>query len=247
MRPIHLLEPRKQAGNFLPVRAFHILHKIRNFEEPLLELLLYHLRFATIAFPIDHLLIGEHGLTRRTPIHMRPLLVRQTILVQEEKHPLRPLIILLARSIDLTIPVIRHAERFDLSREVRDILMRLLIRMDARLDREVLRRKSECIPPDRMQYLESLHALVPGEDIRRRIILHMPDMKPIPRRIRKHVEDIVFPLLPLRLGVALFFPDSLPFLLDFFRLVLLLHTVFPLEANEALAANRAAPSSPTLA
>jgi hypothetical protein len=67
-------------------------------------------------------------------------------------------------------------------------------RMGAGLDRVLFRRQAEGIPADRMQDIESLRALVTGDDVRRRVPLGMADVQAGARRIRKHVEHVVFRL-----------------------------------------------------
>jgi hypothetical protein len=62
-------------------------------EEPLLEQPLLDHRAAPLAGAALDLLVGEHGLAAGAPVHGRLLLVRQSLLVELQEDPLRPLVV----------------------------------------------------------------------------------------------------------------------------------------------------------
>src|SRR5690606_38739807 len=59
-------------------------------------------------------------------------------------------------------------------------------------DRILFRRKAERVPSDGMKDVKTVHPLVAGYDIGRRIPLRMSDMKSGSAWIREHVQHIVF-------------------------------------------------------
>lgn len=67
-----------------------------------------------------------------------------------------------------------------------------------------------------MQYIEALHPLVTGDDIGRGIAFGMADMKPRPRRIGKHIEDVILGFVRRIEGLEglIFEPKILPFFFD---------------------------------
>eukprot|EP00967_Tisochrysis_lutea_P104970 scaffold159670_cov32-Tisochrysis_lutea.AAC.1 len=74
-----------------------------------------------LALAIDDLLVGEDGAKAGTPIDRLLVLVREPLLVQLQKDPLRPLDIANISGGELSIPVIREAERAELALEVCDV------------------------------------------------------------------------------------------------------------------------------
>ncbi len=141
-------------------------------------------------------------------------LISQTLLPHLEKNPLRPPIILRIRRIDFPFPVMSETDLRQLLLECHDILLHRNARVQLILQGILLRRQTEGIPPHRMQYAIPFELLEARDDIRRDIPARMPDMQPGPRRIREHIQNIVF-LLPRILSVhTRFFPYPLPLLLD---------------------------------
>ena len=134
-----------------------------------------------------------------------------------QKYPLRPFIIVGVGRVDFAVPIVAKSERFNLSREVFDVLFRRLAWVRARLDGVLLGGQTKRIPTDRVQDVEALHAFVARNDVGRRVALGVPDVQARARRIRKHVEDVVFRFRrPIDSPKTLvFLPILLPFGFDF--------------------------------
>ena len=108
-----------------------------------------------------------------------------------------------------------------------DILIRDDTRMCGCLDRIVLGRKSERVKADRKQYIVSLHATLPRNDLDTGICFNMSDMHAGSTRIRELYQTVKLRLLTSVhcLKDFLLRPFLLPFGLNLFKFVshMLLH------------------------
>ena len=145
--------------------------------------------------------------------------------VDLEKDPLRPPVIPLVDRPELARPVVAEAEPLQLTPEVVDRLLRRHLGVHPRLDRVLLGRQAERVPPHRVQHVEPAHPLVPAQNIRRRVPLRVPHVQARPARIREHVQAIKLrsrPVPPLFARVRLLerpqpIPHALPPRLDLTR------------------------------
>ena len=71
---------------------------VGDLEEPLRQALRLDLRAAALAVPVDHLLVGEHGLVVRAPLDGRLLAVGEALLEEAQEQPLRPAVVRRARA-----------------------------------------------------------------------------------------------------------------------------------------------------
>ena len=78
-------------------------------EEPLLEVARLDQRAAALAVAVDHLLVGEHGLVDRAPLHRRLGAVGEAALEQAQEDPLGPAVVGGLVAGDLARPVDRDA------------------------------------------------------------------------------------------------------------------------------------------
>ena len=87
--------------------------------------------------------------------------------------------------------------------------------MLTRLDRMLLGRQPERVPPHRVQHVMPGRNLVAGDHVAHRVVPHMPDMDAA-RRIGEHLEDVILRLVacPGRAERARLFPGLLPFRFD---------------------------------
>src|SRR5439155_10452834 len=113
-------------------------------------------------------------------------------IVKLEKNPLRPFEIVRVGGVDLTCPIVAEPERLDLTLESGDILLRGLARVLAGLDGVLLGGQTKRVPAHRMEHVKTLGALVSRQNVRGGVAFGMPNMQPGPRRIREHVEDVIF-------------------------------------------------------
>ena len=216
LRPVHLIQPRQQPLAVLRNPQHPLAHRLANHRmSPALAQAPHHLLIGQYRpqrrTPVHRrlALIGQPMIVdvfpprlAGKPLRHRQFLDRPGLLgllvepaVEElQKNPLRPLVVVRVGRIHLPIIVIGKPQRLDLPPHVRNVLLRRLARASPGLNRILLRRQPERIPPDRVQHVEPLHPLVSRNDIRRRIPFRMSHMQPLPRRIRKHIQHVVFRL-----------------------------------------------------
>ena len=190
--PIVLHEPHffRPALQRLEARE-QLLGVIGDLEEPLRQLALLDERAGAPAAPVDDLLIGEHGVVDRVPVHLGLLAVDDSGLQKIQEELLLAAVIGGIAGRDLARPVEREAERFELRLHRRDIGVGPFGRMALARHGGVLGGKAEGVPAHGMQNVESPRAHEAGDDVAHRIIAHMPHVD-APRRIGEHLQHIIF-------------------------------------------------------
>ena len=211
---LHALRPARQQ---LQIRQ-EAIRVIRDFQEPLRQILFDDFRLAAPAFPVLDLLIRQHRVATVAPIHLRFFFVGKPALVENLKQLLRVLIIILAARHDLAVPIVGKPQRFLLPRHIFDIRIRPFRGRRAVFNRGVFRRHPECVEAHRMKDIETLHFFETRHDVANRIIAHVSHVQ-IARRIRKHLQHVIFLLRRIfdRLESLRILPNLLPFLFDFLR------------------------------
>ena len=163
-------------------------------QEPLLQLALLHqCVFVPPAVAVDHLLVRQHGLALRTPVHLALLAVCQAALVHAQKEPLVPPVVVRQTRRHLGGPVVAQAEAVHLHPHRRDVLLRPLARRRVVLERGVLRRQAEGIPAHRMQHVVALHPHVARQRIADRIVAHVAHVQ-LSGGIGQHLEHVILRL-----------------------------------------------------
>ena len=109
-------------------------------EKPLLELPLLDHRLAAPAAPVLDLLVREYGLAARAPVDERLPPIGEAALEHRQEELLLPAIVLGIARGDLAPPVVAEPHPSQLAAHVVDVVARPNRRMDAALDRGVLRR-----------------------------------------------------------------------------------------------------------
>jgi len=71
-------------------------------------------------------------------------------------------------------------------------LLRGLARVLAGLDGVLLGGQTKSVPTHRMEHVKPLGALVAGQNVRGGVAFGMPDVQAGARRVREHVEDVMF-------------------------------------------------------
>src|SRR5690606_13512431 len=139
------------------------------------------------------------------------------------KNPLSPLIIRGIGSSYFTAPVERKTNLPKLFFISCDVLFCSNRRMCAGLDGILLRRKPKTVVTYRMKHVITLMSFIPCINIRCNVAQWMPDVQTRSRRIRKHIEDVIFRLLGVVFNFKslVFFPEFLPLLFD--RLMVVEH------------------------
>ena len=151
-------------------------------------------RAAAPAAAVDDLLVGEHGLAARAPVHARAPPVRQAALEHPREQPLVPAVVVGQAGRDLALPGVADAQPLELPLHVGDVLERPRLGMDVVLDRGVLGRQAERVPAERMQHVEAAHPLRARDDVADHVVADVPDVR-VPGRVREHLEAV-----ELRLG-----------------------------------------------
>ena len=210
--PVALHQPDLVRPAFQPVQgADQRLGEGGDAEEPLRQLAPLDHGTAAPAAAVDHLLVGEHGLVDRIPIDPALLAVDQPALEHVEEHRLLVAVIGRIAGGDLARPVERAADRLHLLAHLGDVGVGPGRRMHALLDRRVLGRQPERVPAHRMEDVEALGPLQPGDDVAHRVVADMAHVD-APRGIGEHLEHVVFRPRPVdrRLEAAALLPDLLP-------------------------------------
>ncbi len=177
------VEPRQQ-----------LIRILRNAQKPLRQIpLLDRHILVPPAPPRHHLLVREHRRTRRAPVHLALLPVRQAALKHLDEEPLVPPVVVRLAGRHLVRPVEPHAQPRELLLHRRDILQRPLPRRHLVLQRRIFRRQSKRIPPHRVQHVVPAHPHVPRQRIADRIVPHMPNVQRA-ARVRQHLQAVVLRL-----------------------------------------------------
>ncbi|MDT4840437.1 hypothetical protein FQZ97_742610 [compost metagenome] len=185
--------------------------EIGDLEEPLCQFTLFDQRTRTPATTVHHLLIGEHGVVDRIPVHLGGLARHQTFFKQIDEQHLLAMIIFNIAGRKFARPVERQAHRLQLALHSGDVLIGPFFRMYLVLHGSVFSRHTKRIPSHRMKHVETFGALVASDHVTHRIVAHMAHVN-APRWIGEHFEHVV-----LLAGIAVvgfeslvFFPDFLP-------------------------------------
>src|ERR1700687_5845333 len=121
---------------------------------------------------------------------------------------------------NLARPVVAEAHALQLRAHRRYVVAGPVGGMDLGVDRGILGRQPEGIPPHRVEDVEALRPAVAGDEIAHRVITDMPDME-LARRVWEHFKNIIFrPRRVLtRLETPALAPLALPFRLGFPKIV----------------------------
>ena len=196
----------------------------RRLEEPLLEVLRDDLSTAVLAASVVHLLVRQHHLVERTPLHGRGFAVRKPCVEQPQEEPLVPAVVLGLVGRDQAIPVEPPAHPLHRRDDVRDVPLDDRARMPAFADRGVLGRQAERVEAHRVQDVHAVPPAEPRQDVADGVDEHVAHVQR-PGRIRPHLDHValraaVVPRLRIRdvecPGVL---PDALPLRLDHLRVV----------------------------
>ena len=201
-------------------RIQQILRVVGNLEHPFGLLALLDKGAGAPAPAVDHLLVGEHGVVHRVPVHFARFAVHETGREHVEEEFLLLMVVFEIAGRDLPRPVERQAHALQLPAHGGDIVVRPLSRMDAALDRRVLRWQAERVPAHGMQHVVAARAHEAGHHVAHGVVPHVTHMDAA-GRIRKHLEHIVFRprIVFARLEQTLVVPGLLPMLFACRRVV----------------------------
>ena len=145
-----------------------------------------------LGLAVNHLFVGQDSAEFGAIIDRDVIDVSKVMLIHLEEDPLRPFVIAGIGGFDLFAPVIGKTQRLDLLFEVGDVLVGEDGRMLVIGNRELLRGEAEGVPAHRVKDVIALHPLHPRDDVARGVAFGVADVKTLPRRIREHVEGVVF-------------------------------------------------------
>ncbi len=123
---------------------------IGDFDKPLRDLFTLNFGVAAPAAAVDHLLVRQHRLIVRAPVHGRGLFIDQAFFIQFGKEPLFPAIVLWLAGCQFTTPVIAKAQQFELVFHVGDVVVSPRGRSGVVFHRSAFRRQAESIPANRL-------------------------------------------------------------------------------------------------
>ena len=120
----------------------------------------------------------------------------QGVVVPASEHlqegPLGPLVVVRVAGAELAVPVEGETDAVQLAAVAGHVVVRGLLRVLAGLDGVLLGREAEGVVAHRMEDVEALQALVAGKDVTGDVSQRMSDMQARARRIREHVQDVIF-------------------------------------------------------
>ena len=167
-----------------------LLRVVRDLQEPLRNLAFFNDRAAAPASSIHHLLVGQHGLVDRIPVHDAVLAIDDALAEQAGEHQLFPAVIVRPAGRNFARPVDRVAKRLQLPTHVLDVGVGPLGRRGVVLDGGVFSRQSERIPTHRLQYIEPAHAAIAADHIANRVVADVAHVQGA-GWIRQHRQAVV--------------------------------------------------------
>uniref|UniRef100_A0A0N5A6W1 LigA n=1 Tax=Parastrongyloides trichosuri TaxID=131310 RepID=A0A0N5A6W1_PARTI len=142
-----------------------LLGVVGDAQEPLGDLALLDQRARAPAAAVDDLLVGQHGLVDRVPVHHAVLAVDQAPLEQLQEPVLLLAIVFGVAGGELARPVQRQAQKLELVAHRGDVGPGPVARVDAALHGRVLGRHAEGVPAHGVQHVEALRPLPARHDV----------------------------------------------------------------------------------
>jgi hypothetical protein len=150
----------------------------RDAEEPLLQLALFNDRARAPAATIHHLLVGEHGVLDRIPVHFRGAAIDEIVRQHLQEDALLLFVIVRFAGCDFLGPVEGQAQRRELVLHRLDVLERPLAGLGLLLDGGVLGGKAERIPAHRVQHVVAAGDAIARDNVAHRIVADMAHVQP---------------------------------------------------------------------
>ena len=217
---LHLLDALRPAVQLVQV-VQKLLSIVCDLEIPLRQVALLDGAMATPALALGDLLVGEHGLALRAPVHRRVAALDQAALPELQEDPLAPAVVLGVARHDGAVPIVGKAHALEAGLLRLDVGVGPLRRMAVMLDGRVLSRQAERVPTHGMQHVEAAHLGIAGDDVADCVVTHVPHVD-VARRVREHLEHVLLGLGMIfrdliQVGI---FPILLPTRFDLVRVVL---------------------------
>ena len=212
----HLVRPAVERLK----RIEQVFRIVGDLEHPFRLLALLDERARPPAASVDHLLVGEHGLVDRVPIHFPLLAVDEASLEQVEKQLLLLVVVVEVAGRELPAPVERQPHALELAAHGGDVVVGPFGGMDATLDRRVLRRQAERVPAHGVEHVVPAGAHIARNHVAHGVIADMAHMD-APGGVWEHFKNIVFGtrIILARVEQPTALPELLPAWLRFTRIV----------------------------
>jgi hypothetical protein len=158
-------------------------------EVPLVQHPAHHVGPAALALSGDDLLVGQHGLVDRAPVHVPVPAVSQVALVEPQEQPLVPVVVGGIAGLQPAAPVERGRVAPERGRLGLDVGVGPVGWMRVVPDGGVLGGQPEGVPADRVQDIPAAQEVVAGERVTDGVRLGVAHMQ-VTRRVRKHVHQV---------------------------------------------------------
>ena len=159
----------------------------RNAQEPLLQVVLHDERVASLAASVDHLLVCQYRLISGTPVDGCLASDGQASLEQLQEDPLRPAVEAWIGGVDFVAPVEAATASLQLRfSEALDVFRGQQPRMDAAFDGEVFAVNAEGVEAHWLEDMLPAHGCKAAVDVGTGEGVHVADVQPLGRRVRKH-------------------------------------------------------------
>ena len=183
----HLVGPAVERG--LGVAQLHVLQQLlgirRDVEVIARDLALLHRGAGAPALAVDHLLVGQHGLVHRIPVHDLGLAVGDALFQHLQEQPLVPLVVAGIAGGDFAAPVDGQAHGLHLLLHVGDVLDRPLRGRHTVFQRRIFRRQAKRIPTHGHEHVVAVHAQVAREHVVDGVVAHMAHVQ-LAAGVRQH-------------------------------------------------------------
>ncbi len=158
-------------------------------EEPLLHVPLLDRVAAAPAVAALGLLVREHGEAGRAPVDRGLRAIGDPLLEHAQEEPLVPAVVRGVAGRDLAAPRVAEAEPLQLPLHRGDVVARPFLGMHPALDRRVLGRQPERVPPDRVHHVHPAHRLAARDHVGDAVVAHVPHVD-VARRIGQHLQAV---------------------------------------------------------
>ena len=197
----HALGPARQVVLHLVQQLARVIGDLQVVAR---DFALFHQGAGAPATAVDHLLIGQHGLVHRVPVHGLGLAVGNAFFKHLQEQPLVPLVVARIAGGHFTTPVDGQAHRLHLLLHVGDVVVGPLGRRHAVLQRCVLGWQAEGIPAHGHQDVVAVHAQVARQHVVDGVVAHMAHVQ-LAAGVRQHgagIELLLAGLFGHTVGVA---------------------------------------------
>ena len=220
----------RPAGELVEI-AQQFVGVLGDAEEPLFEITLLNQRvFVTPAAALHDLFVGEHSAALWAPVDSALFAIGQTLLVELEKEPLVPAVIIGQAGGDFAGPIVGEADTVHLDLHFGDVAEGPLARGRVVLDGGVFRGQAEGIPSHGVKHVVAVHPHITGEGVADGIVAHVSHVQHA-GGIRQHFQHVVFLLCRVGLGgveLGIALPSAEPF--GFYALGIVAVVVGPIGA-----------------